>query len=257
MQIAQDFIDGMNSGGDGIEELIHEKGLRQHNPTIGDGFDGLAAALDSCHGRYPSFEVLIGFEAEPYVVLICTREVSGFHLGIEVFQITEGKIRAHWDNYCHTSHRLVDGLRAGVVELREVSQKIIEPLSNAAAGRVVNDFVSDVLIGCDLATGWHLSPVGYKEWKSEAGMFLDRPREQFMKEYGFRLPFNYSKTHKVITNGRFALAVIEGVAAGHSTCHFEFFALDRLGIYFRLPIDELVILPEFRRHSNGKFSFSV
>jgi predicted SnoaL-like aldol condensation-catalyzing enzyme len=255
LQIAQDFIKKLNRGGEGLEDLIHKDGLRQHNPTIADGFQGLAAALDSCRGRYPIFEVLIGFEAGPYVVLVCAREMSGFQIGIEVFQIIGKKICAHWDNYCHTSQRSVNELRGGSVELKEYSERIIDSLSSQVSSRKVNDFASDFLIGRDLEAKRHFSPIDYKEWRSEEGIFLNRPRELFLKEYGLELSLKYLKVHKVITNGIFALAIVEGVAAGLTTCHFEFLALNRLGIHFRLPIDELVIFPEFRRNANGKFVF--
>ena len=137
MAVAKEFLKRMSDGGAGVEVLIHPDGFTQHNPTIGDGVYGLAVALDSCHGHHPKFRVLHEFEAAPYIVMVCTRKMSALHLGIEVFEIRDGKICAHWDNYCHTSARLVDSLGFGIAEVCATSKNIHEPLTIGQAERLV------------------------------------------------------------------------------------------------------------------------
>jgi hypothetical protein len=252
IKTAEAFMSSLNSVGAGLPELIHPKGLIQHNPALGDGLYGLALALQDREHQPYYFEVLLAFEAEPFVVLICTREAQDVHLGVELLRFEDGRIREHWDNYCVTSPSIIRSLQMHLKLLQKVHEPSIHRSPLSRARQITTAFLTEGVIKRQADALWHLAPGGYKEWHAEAGLLTNSVREHARNAQSAWI-FNVVRLHAVISDGHFAVGVSEGRSGSCTTCHFDFFVLGESGIVFRLPIDEIVPLPVLHRNPNGKF----
>lgn len=249
---AHAFLQSLNAGGIGLVDLIHPSGFIQHNPTLADGLYGLAMALQDCGVKPPRFEVLFSFEAEPYVVMVCTRDAMGFHVGVELLRMEDGRVREHWDNYAVAMPSLARPLRAHLAALASAPGAVAGLTLAARSKRIVSDFVAEGVIKRQPDARRLLAPGGYQEWHAGTGHFRSDAREHAAEVVSPWL-FRMVRLRCVLCNGPFALAISEGRSGSHATSHFDFFALNDSGIVFRMPTDELVPLQEFHRHPNGKF----
>ena len=249
---AHAFLNSLNAGGTGLADLIHPSGLIQHNPTLADGLYGLAMALQDCGAKPPRFEVLFSFEAEPYVVMVCTRKAFGLHLGVELLRMEDGRVREHWDNYGVTTPSLIRPLRGHLATLETAPHAAAAATFRSRSKRIVSAFVTEGVIKAQRDALWHLAPGVYREWQAGTGHLRAEAREHAAEAVNPWL-FRVVHLHAVISNGPYALAMSEGRSGSHATSHFDLFVLNDRGIVFRMPTDELVPLQEFHRHPTGKF----
>ncbi|MEM9292325.1 MAG: nuclear transport factor 2 family protein [Acidobacteriota bacterium] len=97
------FVDRVLFGGDfaSAEDFVHPERYHQHNPAIGDGLDGLGAALEAMAAqgvtmKYDTRHLLLG--QGNFVLTACEGEFAGKPSAFfDLFRVEDGRIVEHWD----------------------------------------------------------------------------------------------------------------------------------------------------------------
>ncbi len=101
--IVREFYDSLINKKDFQAALKHiGKNYTQHNPTVGDGIDGLKAFFDWRNREFPESRIVIKrilAEGDFVVCHVHSLRVPGKVelAAIDIFRLEDGKICEHWD----------------------------------------------------------------------------------------------------------------------------------------------------------------
>lgn len=233
-------------------ELLAENYI-QHNLAYGTGRDAFVGSV-SYLGSAPvktTVKNIRAFEDGDKVFLQTVYNFAGMgeQVAFDIFRIDEdGLIAEHWDNLASlagpnpSGHTQIDGTMekscCGTEETR----------------KVVAGFVGDVLRGenPDALTSYYDGDkyiqhnTAIADGLSGLGAALAT-----MAEQGIQMIYN--KTHMVLAEGNYGLAVSEGTFAGKPTSYYDLFRVENGKIAEHWDVMETIADKETWQNSNGKF----
>ena len=234
------------------KELL-AKGYIQHNLAYGTGADAFVGSVEYLASAPVKTVVnnIRAFEDGDKVFLQTVYNFAGAgeQVAFDIFRFdSDGKIAEHWDNLAAkaepnpSGHTQIDG----TLELKNVDKE--------ETRRVVGGFVGDVLRGenPDKLTAYfdgdnyiqHNTAIA--DGLSGLGVALEA-----MAKQGIQMIYN--KTHFVLAEGDYALAVSEGTFAGAKTSFYDLFRVENGEIAEHRDVMETIAEKETWQNQNGKF----
>lgn len=233
-------------------ELLAENYI-QHNLAYGTGAEAFVGAVEYLASAPVKTTVnnIRAFEDGDKVFLHTVYNFAGTgeQVAFDIFRFdSEGKIAEHWDNLAAkadanpSGHTQIDGTLAKKNVDKDETRKIVET------------FVGDVLRGenPDRLTSYfdgdnyiqHNTAIA--DGLSELGAALEAMAKQGIKMI-------YSKTHFVLADGDYALAVSEGTFAEAPTSYYDLFRVENGKIAEHWDVMETIADEASRQNLNGKF----
>lgn len=233
-------------------ELLAENYI-QHNLAYGTGAEAFVGAVEYLASAPVKTTVnnIRAFEDGDKVFLQTVYNFAGTgeQVAFDIFRFdSEGKIAEHWDNLAAkadanpSGHTQIDG----TLEKKNVDKD--------ETRKIVETFVSDVLRGenPDRLTSYfdgdnyiqHNTAIA--DGLSGLGAALEAMAKQGIKMI-------YSKTHFVLADGDYALAVSEGTFAEAPTSYYDLFRVENGKIAEHWDVMETIADEASRQNLNGKF----
>ena len=234
------------------KELL-AKDYIQHNLAYGTGADAFVAAIEYLASAPAKTTVnnIRAFEDGDKVFLqtVYNFAGSGEQVAFDIFRFdAEGKIAEHWDNLAAkaepnpSGHTQIDGVLEKKTMDKEETRKVV-------AG-----FVKDVLHGenLDKLTSYFDGDKYIQHNTSIAdGLSGLGAALEAMAKQGIQMIYN--KTHFVLADGDYALAVSEGTFGGVATSFYDLFRVENGKIAEHWDVMETLADKSTWQNQNGKF----
>ena len=228
-------------------------GYIQHNLAFGTGADAFVAAVEGLAQAPVKTTVnnIRAFEDGDKVFLQTVYNFAGAgeQVGFDVFRFDEdGKIAEHWDNLADkaapnpSGHTQIDGTLEKKDDDKEETRK------------TVASFVGDVLRGenPDKLTSYFDGDnyvqhnISIADGLSGLGAALEALAKQGIQMI-------YTKTHYVLADGNYGLAVSEGTFGGTPTTYYDLFRVENGKIAEHWDVMETLADKSTWQNENGKF----
>lgn len=234
-----------------ITNYVSKDGYIQHNLAFADGRQTMLDALPALKAAGTKVEIVRAFEDGNYVFLQTKYNLfgAGEQAGFDVFRFKDGVIVEHWDNLDAiakpnpSGHTQFDGATA-IKDLNKTEENKL----------LVSNFVRDVLGGQDSNTITNYFD-GDKYIQHNAGIAdglsgLGAALEGLSKQ---GISMVYNKTHYVLGQGNFVLAVSEGTFGGKATSYYDLFRVENGKIVEHWDVVETIADKTTWKNNNGKF----
>jgi len=245
------LLKGIETGDPAAVEVVNEAKYIQHNPHNQEGSEGLAQLFARLARTSPSVEVVRAFEDGDYVFAHTEYDFDEVVIGFEVFRFEDGYAVEHWDNL----QPKVDGPNPSGHAMNDGPVMAVDHDRTELNREFVSSFVNEVLIGGQPGrVGDYLDREAYVEHNPEMSDGLASLQSRLSADApdGSRL-VDYQRSHRVLAEGSFVLAVSEGLLSGVHMSFYDLFRLDRGRIVEHWDtVDEVPPRSEWK-NDNGKF----
>lgn len=205
------LLKGIETGDPEAAAVVNEEKYIQHNPQTEEGGEGLAALFARISKSKPTVNVVRAFEDGDYVFGHTEYNFATRRIGFELFRFEGRQAVEHWDNI---QPRLSDDMVAGPTQATDLN--LTE--TNRA---FVKKLVEQVLIPGDwsrLDRFMSADLIQHAPYVSQNGL---GPYQEFLASGSHK----FEALHRVMSEGNFCLAVIEG---NRDNKHSSFYCLYRI-----------------------------
>lgn len=244
------LLKSLETGDPAPVALVNPDNYTQHNLAIGDGIEGLAAALELLDGTARVRSVRV-FEDGDYVFVHTDYDFFGPKVGFDIFRFEDGRVVEHWDNLQETAgpnpsgHTMLDGPTTPTdLEKTDENKTLVrtffeDVLVGQRFDRLPDYFDGDRYIQHNPAIADGLSGLGaaLQSWQEE----------------GFE--FAYDTVHAVFGEGNFVLVVSEGRFGGDPVAFYDLLRVENGKIAEHWDTIETIPPREAWQNDNGKFGF--
>jgi predicted SnoaL-like aldol condensation-catalyzing enzyme len=243
------LLKSIETGDPGPVAFINPNKYIQHNLAAADGLAGFGALMQQLPKGSAKVHVVRAFEDGDFVFTHTDYDFFGPKIGFDVFRFESGLIVEHWDNLQETvaktpsGHTMIDG-----------PQEASGHGNTAANKALVRAFVEDILVAgnTDKLAGYYDGD-NYTQHNpqipdkvSGLGAAL-----QAMAKQGIIL--KYTKTHKVLGEGNFVLAMSEGHLGGQLSAFYDLFRVENGKIAEHWDVIQPIQPRNEWKNGNGKF----
>lgn len=250
---ALSLINSFSTGDTKAAQNLLAKNYIQHNPAFGTGRDAFIAAVKGLASAPTKTTVrnIRAFEDDDYVFLHSVYNFAGAgeQVAFDIFRFEKGKIAEHWDNLASVAKPNPSGRsqisgRKTATDLQSTNQ----------TKSIVSNFVRDVLRGkAPEKITSYIDGENYIQHNSDIADGLSGLNAALtaMAEAGIEMVYN--KTHMVLGQGDFALAVSEGKFGGNHVAFYDLFRVHNGKIVEHWDIIETIPPQSEWANQNGKF----
>ena len=231
------LLKGIETGDPAAVAVVNQSKYIQHNPQTHEGGEGLAALFKRLSKTSPRINIVRAFEDGDYVFAHTEYDFSNRKIGFEVFRFEGDQVVEHWDNIQarkgpnSSGHSMVNGpADVADVALTEANRK------------VVGSFVRDILINRAVES---FSQYVEREHYTEHNPELDLADKA--------VAMQYDRTHRVLAEGNFVLAVSEGASGGVHTAFYDLFRVAESKLVEHWDTTEAIPPRSEWKNNNGKF----
>ncbi len=243
------LLKGIETGDPASVEVIHPKKYIQHNPQTQTGREGLAALFKRLSHSAPRVNLVRVFSDANYVFAHTEYDFASRRIGFEVFRFEGEYAVEHWDNIQPrqgpnpSGHTMVDG------------PAVVSDLSQTEPNRaLVRSFVSEVLVERQIdRLDKFLNANGFTQHNPGLEDGLEAVKSALEKTFADGYVVSYTKLHRVLAEGDFALAVSEGYQQGAHCAFYDLFRIADRKIVEHWDTIEAVAPKHEWKHNNGKF----
>ena len=229
--------------------MVNEEKYIQHNPQTQEGSEGLAALFKRLSKTNPRVNIVRAFADGDYVFAHTEYDFATRRIGFEVFRFEGDHAVEHWDNIQPrrgpnaSGHSMVDGpAEATDLDLTEVNRDFARL------------FIEDVLINRRLEKLAHyVEHEGFIQHNSEMADGLPPLRAALEAKSESDFAVQYDRTHRVLAEGNFVLAVSEGTREGAHTSFYDLFRIANGKIVEHWDTVEAIPPRSDWKNDNGKF----
>ncbi len=229
---------------------INPKKYIQHNLSVGDGLEGFGEVLKHAPQQGFKAKVVRAFEDGDYVFTHTEYDFFGPKIGIDVFRFEEGLIVEHWDNLIEVQPPNPSGRTQ-----TDGNTEITDKDKTEANKSTIKAFIDDVLLNHEnekITT--YINPTKYLQHNPAVADGLEGfgAAMKYFAENG--LVMEYEKTHKVLGEGNFVLAMSEGkFGKGDHTAFYDLFRLEDGQIVEHWDVISTIPKESEWKNKNGKF----
>lgn len=246
-----DLLKGIETGDPAAVEVVNEAKYIQHNPHNREGSEGLAELFARLAQTSPRVEIVRIFEDRDYVFAHTEYDFSEVVIGFEVFRFEDGFAVEHWDNL----QPRADGPNLSGHTMNDGSTDVADLDRTEANRQLVTSLVKDVLIdGRVDGLSEYIDGEAFVEHSPEMADDLSGLRAALTSDGtdGSRR-IDYQRSHRVLAEGNFVLAVSEGFRSGVHTSFYDLFRVaDGRVVEHWDTIDDVPPRSEWK-NQNGKF----
>lgn len=244
------LLNSFNTGDQTPISYINPEKYIQHNLGVGDGLAGFGEVMQHAPPQGFKAEVVRAFEDGDYVFTHTIYDFFGPKIGFDIFRFEEGLIVEHWDNLIEVQPANPSG-RTQTDGATDITDKD----KTAANKAKVEGFIETILLNgeMDKITDY-INPEKYLQHNPAVADGLDGfgAAMQYFAENG--LVMKYDKTHLVLGEGNFVLAVSEGkFGKEEPTAFYDLFRLEDGLIVEHWDVIETIPEKSEWKNENGKF----
>ena len=231
------LLKAIETGDSAAVAVVNQSKYIQHNPQTHEGGEGLAALFKRLSKTSPRVNIVRAFEDGDYVFAHTEYDFASRKIGFEVFRFESDQVVEHWDNIQErkgpnaSGHSMVDG-PTDVVDLAKTE----------ANRQTVDFFVNNILVNRQMERlGHYIDPSHYTE---------HNPHMQLSEK---AVAMQYDRTHRLLAEGNFVLAVSEGTNGGRHTAFYDLFRVEEDKIVEHWDTIEAIAPRSEWKNDNGKF----
>lgn len=229
------------------------EGYIQHNLAYGTGRDAFVGSVEYLASApvKTTVENIRAFEDGDKVFLQTVYNFAGMgeQVAFDIFRFdADGKIAEHWDNLAAkaepnpSGHTQIDGTMEKKTVDKEETRKVVasfvgDVLRGENPGKLTDYFDGDNYIQHNISIADGLSGLG-------AALAA-------LAEQGIQMIYN--KTHYVLADGNYGLAVSEGTFGGTPTTYYDLFRVENGKIAEHWDVMETLAAEDTWQNQNGKF----
>ena len=218
------LLKGIETGDEASVAVVNPDKYIQHNPQTQEGGEGLAALFKRLAKSSPRVNIVRIFSDGDYVFAHTEYDFDTSRIGFEIFRFEDDQTVEHWDNIQRrkgpnlSGHSMVDGPTEAI--------DLDKTLYNR---EIVRSFVDEVLISGQLnKLERYIDGEDFTEHSPGFGDDLSALRSALSDPVlgsDGRASIKYQKTHRILAEGNFVLAVSEGFANGVHSSFFDLFRI--------------------------------
>ena len=247
------LIAGLQTGDPKGVSYINPNKYIQHNLSVADGLAGFGEVVKHAPPGGFKSNVVRAYQDGDYVFLHTIYDFFGPKIGFDVLRFENGLIVEHWDNLLEVAppnpsgHTQTDGPTKSTNSDKTEANKAI-----------VEDFISTILMKGEMDKIPNYIDAGTQNYIQHNPAIADglsglgKALEGMAKQ---GVSMVYSKTHKVLGEGNFVLAISEGSFADKATSFYDLFRVENGKIIEHWDIMETILPKSEWKNTNGKFSF--
>lgn len=245
-----DLLKSVETGDTKPVGAINPSKYIQHNLGIGDGLTGFGTALQKLPKGSAKVNTVRVFQEGDYVFAHTDYNFFGPKIGFDIFRFEDGKIVEHWDNLQQTPNAPNQSMRT-MTDGPTTAQDLDKTQANK---ELVRKFVDDILVNgrMDKLAGY-FDGDKYIQHNPQIGDGLSGlgTAMQAMAKQGVTM--KYDRTHQLLGEGNFVLAVSEGSFAGQATSFYDMFRVENGKIAEHWDTIETIPPRSDWKNDNGKF----
>lgn len=242
------LLKSIETGDPGPIAVVNQSRYIQHNPQTHEGSEGLESLFKRLSLTNPKVNVVRAFEDGDFFFGHTEYDFASRKIGFEVFRFEDGQVVEHWDNIQErlgpnpSGRSMVDG----PVEVRE-------PERTEANRDLVRAFVEEVLIGRQHdQLGGYFRDGRLIQHNPQMGDGVAALRAALEGGPGDQARW-YDRYHRVLAEGDFVLAVIEGNMGGRHCSCYDLYRVEAGKLAEHWDTVEFVPPREVWKNDNGKF----
>ena len=250
---ALSLINTFATGDADVARNLLAEGYIQHNLAYGTGRDAFVGSVNWLTSAPVKTTVtnIRAFEDGDYAFLQTVYNFAGAgeQVAFDIFRFdAEGRIAEHWDNLASlaeanpSGHTQIDGTMERQLSGTEETRK------------VVSSFVGDVLRGENPEKMTeYFDGDAYIQHKTQIADGLSGLGAALAAMAEQNISMDYYKTHMVLADGNYALAVSEGAFGGVHTSYYDLFRVSDGKIAEHWDVMETIADEATWQNQNGKF----
>ena len=243
------LLKGIETGDAAAVAVVNHNKYIQHNPQTHEGGEGLAALFKRLSKSSPRVNIVRAFEDGDYVFAHTEYDFASSRIGFEVFRFEDDLVVEHWDNIQErqgpnpSGHTMVDGpSEAGDLARTEANREI------------VRSFVDDVLINGRLERlEQYIDDGRYTQHDPRLADGLPALRAALTATSEEGITMDYERSHRVLAEGDFVLAVSEGSLGGVHAAFYDLFRVAEGKLVEHWDTIEAIPPRSAWKNDNGKF----
>ncbi len=232
-----------------FENYVSADKYIQHNLAFPNGREVILGALHQLKAEGTKVDTRRVLADGDYVALHSEYKLFGQKTGFDIFRFGNGKIVEHRDNLQARADKNPSGrtMIDGPIEIKDQNK-------TAANKALVKDFVKTILVEgqMDKLTGFFDGDnyLQHNPQIADGLSGLGKALEALAKQ---GITMKYDKTHLVVGEGNFVLAVSEGAFGGKPTCFYDLWCVQNGKIAEHWDVMETIPAKTEWKNSNGKF----
>jgi len=244
------LLNSFNTGDQTPISYINPEKYIQHNLAVGDGLAGFGEVIKNAPPQGFKANVIRAFQDGDYVVAHTEYDFFGPKAAFDVFRFEDGLIVEHWDNLIEVAPPNPSG------RTQFDGSTIITDLDKTESNKAtIKGFIDDVLLNHqnDKITTY-INAFNYLQHNPAVADGLEGfgAAMKYFAENG--LVMEYTKTHKILGEGNFVLAMSEGkFGKGEHTAFYDLFRLENGQIVEHWDVIQGIPAQSEWKNQNGKF----
>jgi predicted SnoaL-like aldol condensation-catalyzing enzyme len=249
-QAVVDLLKSIETGDPGPVKAINPEHYTQHNLAVADGLAGLGALLAQLPKGSAKVNTVRVFRDRDFVFTHTEYDFFGPKIGFDIFRFDSGHIVEHWDNLQEKAAAPNPSGRT-MIDGPTTAKDLDKTEANKA---LVGRFIDDILVNGRVdKLAEYIDGENYAQHNPQIGDGLSGlgTALQALAKQGVTL--KYDRTHRVLGEGNFVLAVSEGEFAGRPTAFYDLFRVENGKLVEHWDTLETIPPRDQWKNGNGKF----
>lgn len=245
------LLKAFETGNTDVLRFVHPTLLKQHDPAIADGVEGLKESILRSAASKPRLYTLRAFQDSNFVVTQTLRlESDTTQLSFDIFRFDGGLIVEHWDNAVRFA-TLKDSARLN--EFVGTPTPVTDREKTEENRALVTRLASEVLLVPDYEKFIaFLDTANYTDYNPYIQEGLLTYTENVMRK---NADFTPDKIHGIWVEGDYALVVTGRHAEGQTLAFYDLFRIQNGKVVEHWNIFSPVPSPEGSKNQNGVLNF--
>lgn len=245
------LLKSIETGNQKPVSYINPQKYIQHNLNVKDGLAGFGEVLSQLPKGSAKVNTVRTFRDENYVFTHTEYNFFGPKIGFDIFRFEDGLIVEHWDNLQQTENKTASGRTQ--IDGPTIPTDLDKTKENKA---LVKNFIDDILLNgkVDKITTY-ISTKKYHQHNPNISDGLDALGKALAKMTKAGTPMTYQKSHLILGEGNFVLAVAEGKFLGKHVSFYDLFRIENGKIVEHWDTIEEITPKDKQQNQNGKFGF--
>lgn len=247
------LLNSIESGDASAVKYVNGQQYKQHNLNVGDGLKGFGEVLSLLPEGSARVDVQRVFQDGEYVFSHTSYDFFGPKIGFDIFRFEAGLIVEHWDNLQETLP--VNASGRSQVDGPTIAVDLDKTAENKA---IIKGLIDDVFLGANpQKITDYISTASYHQHNPHVADGLAALGEALTAMAEAGTPMRYTKSHLILGEGNFVLAVSEGEFLAKHVAFYDLFRIEGGKVVEHWDTIESIPEEGVWKNNNGKFGFDA
>ncbi len=243
------LLKSIETGDPGPIAVVNQDKYIQHNPQTHEGSEGLEALFKRLSKTSPRVNIVRAFEDGDFVFAHTEYDFANSNIGFEVFRFEGDQVVEHWDNI----QRRQGPTQSGLTMVDGPTEATDHALTETNR-RIVRAFVDEILLDRQLEKlESYIDEGRFTQHNPKMSDGLSGLRSSLETRSGRGFVMDYARSHRVLAEGNFVLAVSEGSLDGVHSSFYDLFRVDGGKLVEHWNTIEAIPPRSEWKNDNGKF----